>query len=280
MQKIIPQISTIENEAPRNVSPGQTAIIAIRPGYTRLREHLTLGGSLTLDKITDISIWKNGQILRQLGSATDLDKRNQYNGLPSYASSGVLTISHIREGLRRFVETHATGVGMATGVKDAINSLDIKLEIDGTAPASSTITSVGEVTSPRGPGIILRETVEDFEYNTNGEKVINSLIQEDEQIDCIFLEENNLTVDSLEVRNFGTQIFSRTAAVNNHIINSGGFKLPQSGLFAYDKSERGFGKEPLIVTPNGRFELRPIISGVSADAVLKVRKVSFLTLGV
>jgi len=278
--KVIPQISTIENEAPRSVTPGQTAIISIRPGYTRLREHIVLGGGLTLADITDISIWKNGQILRQLGSATDLDKRNQYNGIPSHASSSVLTISHCREGLRRFVETYATGVGMATGVKDAINNLEIKFDIDGGANAASTIVSSAEVTSPRGPGIILKETIEEFEYVSNGEKVINSIVHEDEQIDSIFLEEDGLAVDSLEVMNFKQQIFKRTASMNNHIINSGGFKLPQSNLFTFDKSERGFGKEPLIVTPNSRFELRPTISGVSGSGTLKVRKLSFLTLGV
>jgi hypothetical protein len=274
--KALAQLATILNEAPRSVASNSDAIISIRPGYTRLREHLILTG-LVLADITAISIWKNGQIFRQLGSATQLDKINQYNGLPSFASSGVLTISHCREGLRRFVETHATGVGMATGTENAINSLEIKLTI-GTVGGTPSIESYGEVTAPTQAGIILGESIRTMTYAANGEIVIDDLITQPEQLDAIFLEETGLVVDRLEVFNNERSIFNRPKVLNDCIINQGGFKLPQANLFAYDKSERGFGKEPLLVTPNSRFRLVMNISGITGTGTLKVRKVSFMDL--
>lgn len=273
----IPFIETIINEAPASVVAGETAVIRIRPGYTRLRDHIILGGSLTLAHLESIQVWINGQIQRELGSADDLDKRNQYYGMPAHSVNSILTVSHIREGLRRFVETHATGVGMGTGpnVKNPIHTMEIRIKIASGAPAGS-ISSYGEVSQPTPPGLLLKETLDTKEYTTNGEKTISDLITGPEEIDAIFIEEDGATVDSLRVFNQGRTIHERTAALNKHIIDSGQFRVNQSGLYILDKSERGFGKEPLLVSPVSRFELKPTLSGISGTGKIHIRKVSFV----
>lgn len=272
MDKKVYPILTLLNEAPRSIIPGSDAVIMILAGSTRIREHLILSGGLLLSHIKNVTIKTNGNQRRHLGSGAWIDLMNQHNGLESFANSGVLTISHIREGLRKFKETHATAVGMANSpdIVNAIGSMEIRITLDASAPATSHIESYGDVTVPLPPGVVMNEVIHSFDVQTDGEKTISNLFERHEKVNAIFLEYENCAIDRLIVNNNRREIFNRPKAVNDHILKSGGYKIPQAGYFALDKTERGFGEEIISVNRTSFFELKPTFSSVVADAKVHV----------
>lgn len=242
------------------------------PGYTVLRSHLVPSASVTLADIEAIQLRLNGTAYRDLGSATNLDKHNQFDGIPAFSANGVLTIDHTRTGLRRFVETHISGIGMDPKAENPIDSLEIVLTIGSGIAASQTCTVYHEVTNAAGTTMVIKETSRVFTYTGNGEQIIDDLVKSNqESIASIALFEGSLSVDELEVRNARKTVFHRTDDLNTHIINSAPFKTVQSGLFVFDKGERGFGKEPLV-TRRDDLELILQVSGISGSGTVTVQK--------
>lgn len=257
-----------------SLSPGNVNVLQISPGKTRLRDHLVLTG-VTLAEITQIELVLNGEVVRNLGSATELDVINQYNGLPAYSTNSVLTISHLREGLRRFSESMITAIGMATVTSNGqrpITSMEYRFTIAGTASATDAIAVYSQTTAPTNPGVILRENVENHIISADGEAQIRDLVKGPEEIDQILLYENGLSVDSCIIQVANREIFNRTDAVNKQIVDASGFKAYQTAFFPFDKSENGWGKEPLIVTPTDELVVKPTVSSASGTDSVKVFK--------
>jgi len=256
------------------LTPGAVNVLQVSPGKTRLRDHLVLSG-VTLAEITQIELVLNGEVVRNLGSAVEADVIQQYNGLPAYSTNSVLTISHVREGLRRFAESMMTGIGMATKTTNGqrpITSMEYRFTVAGTASATDSIALYSQSTAPTNPGVLLYENVETHLLTTNGEQQIRDLVKGPEEIDSIFLYENTLSVDSMIVQVANREIFNRTEGVNKQVVDCSGFKTYQTEFFPFDKSENGWGKEPLIVTPQDELVLKPTVSSTSGSTSVKVFK--------
>jgi hypothetical protein len=268
----IPEMKTLRFQGPRSIAASSDASILFGAGYTHHRTHLVLGGGLLLAHITAVNVYLNGRLFRQLGSATNLDRRNKYYGMTAFSANNVLTISHIREGLRRFVESHSTAIGMATGVANPVDSMEIRLTLSASAPAPSTIDVYGEVSAPKETVFVLQDKEDLFEYTTNGDKLMNQIFQRDEVLDCLFFELTGCAVDEIQLTYADKLIQQRIAALQSHIQASTVYRTAQADLWTFDKSERGFGKEPIVYGPSGRFEAKLTLSGISGSASVKLRK--------
>jgi hypothetical protein len=276
MQKLVPDVFTLKNEDFRNVSTDGVAVLDLGPGFNRLREHVKITGtSVALTDITNVELWLGGVKYRDLGSATDIDRMNQFHGLAAWhiTNNPILTISHVREGLRRWQESMVTALGMDVSNPEAMGIPSAQLRFTlASAPSDVALESWAEVSQPTAAGMVLQERIVPYAYTSDGEKRILDLDQGVEEILQIAVYSSKIT--NLELWKGGRPIFQRSTAINSRIQTDGGWRTTVANLWVFDNGERGFGRKPLTVTPQDDFQIRPTLASVSGTEELKFHVIS------
>ncbi|MEO0411834.1 MAG: major capsid protein P2 [Pseudomonadota bacterium] len=233
----------------QGVAADSTAQAQMAVNY-RYHEILLAYAGVTLAQMTEIRLYANGEVIHRY-SATERDKINQHDGRA--AASGVLIIPFDRYNLlqREAEEALAlnTGIGAAGPGANAIESF--RIEVDIAAGATAPVLSMKGVVSaplPGGAGVIkrvLKQTralaasenqIQDLAPGITGGNANYAAL------DRMFFFSGN--VSRLRVRRNNYTKFDRTAAENNLILTDG-VRVPQSGVYAFDTSEKGYGAELL-----------------------------------
>lgn len=233
--------------SPEGVAPGQTATFKCSIGRQFL-EHQLIYSGVTLAQLLEIRVMANGKAIHTY-SGEERDAMNQYMGMA--AANGILRIPYTRNLLKTMAAEVETGI--TTGVADKngriITSFNIEVDIDAAAVAPKLEMQSSEANpSAGGPGTIMH--VKRFRRNLSG-------AGEFEVSDIPFggpttialnrafiFEGAAQEITKVKVERNLRSIWERTKALNERL-QSDNKKVPQAGLVVIDKTERGYGGDPI-----------------------------------
>ncbi|WP_445354174.1 major capsid protein P2 [Microbulbifer sp. EKSA008] len=238
-------------------APGTQALFKLPTGARYHDLYLEFSG-VTLAQMTEFRVKLNGLVVQRF-SGTERDLLNQYMGLP--ASAGILRIPFDRAGLKNRDQEELTAIN--TGVSDsggnriAAFTLEIDISSDATAPKFD-LTAEQSDSIEGGPGIIpymIKSTrspagsgefeISDFNYGRSDSLLLNRIT---------FLPTAN-QINEVEILADNVRIFKRTTALNERIQFEGDAgRVPQSGAWIIDTSEKGYGAANIPLA--GRFDFR------------------------
>lgn len=237
-----------------STTAGTTAVWNLPIGRTFHRLLLTYTG-ITLAQMLAIRVKANGETIMELGTGTELDARNQYDGMQ--VSAGVLVLDFERRNLQdpkeRYLFCIGTGAVHHPADKtaasqleaDKLNAREIKtltLEIDIDAAAAAIVmTPLKAIQSGPRPLHWVRRMRKYSFSAINGVVDFLQLARNTSQaqyINRLFLKGATITkgqifMDSLEVWN-------RLVAENSRE-QKNGWRVPQAGYFVIDPTESGSG---------------------------------------
>jgi hypothetical protein len=253
---------------PAAVATGSTATFKLPIGR---RYHLLylLGAAttITVADLTEIRVLLNNKIVQRY-SGTERNLLNKFDGREDAAISAAafnLVIPFDRYGILTKAGEEETALN--TGSVDpntgkAINSFSV--EVDIAAPGGITGTPSLEMYAttseamPGGPGTVphIRKSVRDFtaaaQYDISDIPRGGDTTQ---FINRIALIPSASTLDSFKIESNAYTLFERTAALNERAQRDG-IRVPQAGLYAIDRTEHGYGGDPLDVRSLDDFRLK------------------------
>lgn len=257
--------------AVQGVAPGSIATLDCPIG-------LTYHGILFTGKLSDVSqlrVKGNGRTIFTVNGA-DLAVHNGYEGRPSHDDETQFYLDFERYGLNTAVgptpvealrgrEVTAIGTGVPASVSNMVELTTFQIEMDIKADAVAPYFSAKGHQSPaRSLGLLKKRRR--FSYTNVGEGDFEiSDLPKGDLIDKIFIHSSvadSVTRVRLQRDNF--LAFDRTPAEND-LIQADGVRVPQSGLFVLDPSERGRGDEALVTA--GVADFRLIITNAEASTI-------------
>jgi len=254
--------------AASTVTAGQTSVFNLPIGRTYHGLAIEYGGA-TLAQLNAFRVKLDGEVIMNLGSATELDKRNQFDGRA--AASGVLFINFERAELmnlaNRMVTVIGTGATQQKGMKSREPStLQLEIDIDAAAVAP-TLTLTALQSEPSPLGIVRR--LKEFNYSApNGTFEIADLPKggsQNAQIGRVYIVSSNCT--DCEIRKNNRTIFERSKALND-VLQADGKRVPQTGYFVIDPTETGLGGQSIELADAQDFRLILTMNGAESIKVL------------
>jgi len=237
----------------QTVSASNTAIFKLPIGGTYHELQLVIGGTgALLADIDEIRVLAN-EVLVHRCSATERDVINRFDGRTAWnlSSNAALTIPFDRYGLensqvneRTALDTGPLVEGVAGPNARQIRSLVVEVDINSGWPGDGTLKLYASqsasrgggaqevlhlVKSPRSQGGAGEEEYADLPFADVRSQLVNRVL--------IGLSANNLT--RLKIDRDQKTVFDRTAAVNE-TINTDGLRVPISGYYGIDFTERGY----------------------------------------
>lgn len=254
------------------VAAGQTALIKMPIGRRFHFVDLVYSG-VTLSQMTEIRVILNNKVTQRF-SATERDIMNQYYGLE--AAAGILRIPFNRLGLKLRDLEEQTAINTDSVDPEGRRIAAFSIEVDISANADSPALEAYAEMSPQlpgGPGVVMhiRKTsrsiagagdleVSDLMYGTPISQALNAL----------FMKPSAGSISQVEVWRDTYREFRRTTAQNEKIQKEGG-RVPQSGYWVIDSTERGYGANQIALVKRvgdrleklSDFRVIPTLSGAA-----------------
>ena len=245
----VAKMSLIEQRvpSPEGVGAGQTATFKCQIGRQYLELQLNYTG-VTLAQITEIRVMANGKAIHTY-SGVERDAMNQYMGMA--AANGILRIPFNRSRLKTMAAEVETGITTGVAGPDGriITAFNVEVDIDGAASAPALRMNATQANpSAGGPGTIMH--VKRFRRNLSG-------AGEFEISDIPFggpttialnrafiFEGSGQEITKVKIERELRSIWERDKALNERL-QSDNKLVPQSGLVVIDKTERGYGGDPI-----------------------------------
>ena len=245
----VAKMSLIEQRvpSPEGVGAGQTATFKCQIGRQYLELQLNYSG-VTLAQITEIRVMANGKAIHTY-SGEERDAMNQYMGMA--AANGILRIPFNRSRLKTMAAEVETGITTGVAGPDGRIITAFNVEVDIAAAASAPALSMNATQanpSAGGPGTIMH--VKRFRRNLSG-------AGEFEISDIPFggpttialnrafiFEGSGQEITKVKIERELRSIWERDKALNERL-QSDNKLVPQSGLVVIDKTERGYGGDPI-----------------------------------
>lgn len=271
------RLITDEMPPAQGVAAGQTAIIPLPIGRTYHNLQLTYSG-VTLAQMTAIRLRADGEVVMELGSGTDIDTRNKYDGLE--AAAGLLHIGFERESLQlpdaRMLTVIGTGWNWSRDSADGIpvaadpleaarrQALEIKnmqLEIEIDAAAAAPVLKLSAQQSAKAPLALLRRL---YKWTVQGITGLNEVVNlpkngtTHRQFNRLFIQGANIT--QVELYKDGLTLFKRTKAMNEQY-QKNGWRVPQAGYVVIDPTENGLGNNLIDIFDAQDFRVKFTLSG-------------------
>ncbi|MCG8392755.1 MAG: major capsid protein P2 [Pseudomonadales bacterium] len=245
----VANMSLIEQRvpSPEGVAAGQTATFKCQIGRQYLELELMYSG-VTLAQMTEIRVMANGKAIHTY-SATERDKMNQYMGMAP--ANGILRIPFIRSKLKTMAAEVETGITTGVPGPDGrqITAFNVEIDIDPAATAPALEMNATQANpSANGPGTIMH--IKRFRRNLSGagEFEISDIPfggPTTIALNRAFLfEGSGETIDKVKVERNLRSIWERSKALNERL-QSDNKLVPQSGMVVIDKTERGYGGDPI-----------------------------------
>ena len=256
------ELITVKMPDAVGVGAGQTAVFTLPIGRTYHNLLLSYAG-VTLAQIDAVRLKMNGSTVMELGSGTDIDNRNKFDGLE--AAAGLLLINFERESLdvaaQRYAYVIGTGFQWQAGDARANNEIKtLQLEIDVNAAAVGTALSLKAKQSKPQPLGLIRRMAKITKPIVSGESQITDLPRNKSthgQLNRFFIKCANITAFKIEKDNF--VMVERTKAENERY-QLNGWRVPQTGIVAFDPTEDGIGTNLIDVFDAQDFQLKPTAS--------------------
>ena len=241
--------------AAQSVVAGQTTTFRLPIG--RCFHSLQLIGSGTAFAPADLSeirVLANNKVIQRFSGA-HRDLMNQFDGRNAAALSAasfMLIIPFDRYGILTKAGEEETALN--TGSVDpnsgkVINSLSIEVDVASSGPSGTLTLDMYATTSEQlagGPGTIPYLLKSTRDYASAAEYDLSDLPRggvSTQFVDRLMFLPSTGTLENLRVLTNSYKIFERTAALNERI-QSDGIRVPQSGLYAIDRTEHGYGGDP------------------------------------
>lgn len=264
--------------APEGMGPGQTVTFKLPIGRRFHALHLigAASAAFAVTALNEIRVLANAKVIQRFTGA-ERNSMNKFDGRQDAATSAngfILTIPFDRFELmtKAAEEETAINTGSADANGKAIRSLSVEIDVAAGAHASAALSMYADQSEalPGGPGTvphILRST---RDFAGGGEYDISDLPRGGETtqaLDRIFFKPSANAVSSLKVESDQYTIFERTAALNERL-QTDGIRVPQSGWFAWDRTEWGYGGDPVPLVGPQDFRYKPTLSGAMTLTIL------------
>lgn len=264
--------------APEGVGAGQTATFKLPIGRRYHALHLigSASAAFAVTALDEIRVLANAKVIQRYTGA-ERNSMNKFDDRADAATSAngfILTIPFDRFNLmtKAAEEETAINTGVADGNGKAIRSLSIEIDCASGMHASAALAMYADQSEalPGGPGTvphILRST---RDFAGGGEYDISDLPRGGETtqaLDRIFFKPSANAVSALKVESDQYTIFERTAALNERI-QTDGIRVPQAGYFAWDRTEWGYGGDPVPLVGPQDFRYKPTLSGAMTLTIL------------
>ncbi len=244
------------------VAAGQTATAKLPIGRRFHELQLTYSG-VTLAQITEIRLFANGKVIHRY-SGTDRDSMNQFDGRA--AAGGILAIPFDRFNLitQAGREETALNTGSVSEAGLSINSLYLEIDIDGAASAPAfSMTATQSDALAGGPGTVLHVQRHTRDFAGAGTFDISDLPRGTATsiaLNRIFFKESANAITDVKLERNQYTIFERSATLNSKV-QTDGIRTPQSDIYVVDKTERGFGGDPIDLVGVSDFRYNLTVDG-------------------
>lgn len=236
-------------------TPGATAIFKLPVGMRYHELSLEFSG-ITLAQMSEIRLVANGKpIHRYTGVMRNVI--NMHDGRTDAGTTGILTIPLDRHKLKTRAAEEESAPN--TGLNMPIRSL--QLEIDMSANATAPVfklTAEQSENSADYTGKVIHNLY--FPRSTMGageaqvsDLMFGTLISQ--ALNRVFIKPSAGTISKAQIERDGRIIFDRSAALNNAIMTEG-LRTPQAGYYVIDRTERGYGGDPLVLIGANDFRYR------------------------
>lgn len=259
------------------VGAGQTATFKLPIGRRYHELLLTFGGTtMALANMTEIRVNANGKPIHRY-SAVQLDKMNQFDGRNAVGSGKILVIPFDRYGLATMagrIET-ALNTGLDTTPVQGVNYItSLTVEIDINSEAEAPLLDLIAIQSDRlsgvGAGTVLHRTKHTYSPSGKGEFEISDLPRGNNtsmMLNRIAFIPSANDINSIKIDRNNYNIFDRTKALNE-LIQRDGERVPQSGYVVVDRTEQGFGGDPISLLQLSDYRYKLDMSGACTLTIL------------
>lgn len=248
------------------VTAGQTTNFRLPIG--RRYHELQLRGSGTTfapSDIDEIRVLLNNKVVQRYSGA-DRDAMNQFDGRHAAADSEaefILVLPFDRYGLLTRDAEEVTAIN--TGSVDpntgkVINGFALEIDI-GAGPTGALSLELNATTSeqlPGGPGLLPYMTKSTRDYTSAADYDLADLPRggvSTQFLDRIFMKPSTSTLEDLKVESNSYKVFERTAQLNERKQRDG-IRVPQAGWYVIDRTEHGYGGDPLDLRGLDDFRVR------------------------
>jgi hypothetical protein len=221
------------------VAAGSTATLRLPIGLSYEQLLITFSG-VTLAEMS-LRLMGNGKQIQTWKSGELLDLYNQFNGRP--ATSDILILDFTRFGNRTRGGEEFTKLGTgAESVNGSVELTTLALEIDIAPGASAPLLGCKAVQSEAAPLGFIKHV----RQYTHTATAIGELEISDIPKGHLFNQMHFITDDmeNLRIEREGYVVFDRSDA-ENRLIQEGGARVPQTGIFSFDPTELGNSGETL-----------------------------------
>lgn len=250
------------------VAAGQTATFRLPVGR-RFHELQLAYSGITLAQMTEMRLYANNKVIHRY-SAAERDTMNQFDGRA--AAAGVLTIPFDRYALKTLKAQEETALNTGSQGADgsAITSMYLEIDLDAAAAAPAfSLTATQSEAVPGGPGTVLHVVKQirdaagagDFEISDLPRGTPTSIA-----LNRIFFTPSANAISAVKVERNQYTIFERSAALNE-VVQADGVRVPQAGVVAIDKTERGFGGDPINLLGVNDYRYRLTMTGAAAITI-------------
>lgn len=258
---------------PEGVAAGQTATVRFPTG---VKYHdCAIVTNMALADMTEIRLIANNKVIHRY-SATERDTLNQFYGLPAF--NGILYIPFDRKALKTRTMEEVTGIN--TGVRgengEKISALYLEVDIaaGATTPAMD-IFATSSAATPEGVGTVLHVKKNTRNAAGAGELEISDLPFNEPTAAALnaaffFPKDTNgdpVAISRLVVERGLYKVFERTSDLNDFYLTLGE-RNPQTGVFAVDFTENGYGANALDLRGFQDFRYRLNVAGAAAVPIV------------
>ncbi|AUR98305.1 double jelly roll capsid protein [Vibrio phage 1.249.A._10N.261.55.B9] len=250
--------------AGEGIAAGQTATFKLPIGR-RFHELQLAYSGVTLAQMTEIRIFANGKVIHRY-SGSDRDSMNKFD--KRAAASGVLTIPFDRYKLKTLAGEEETALNTGSADANGVSITSVYMEIDIAAAASAPVMSLTATQSdalPGGPGTVLHVQRHTRDAAGAGEFDISDLPRGTATsiaLNRIFFKPSANDIAKVTIERNQYTIFERSKALNE-VVQTDGVRTPQSGFVVVDKTERGYGGDPIDLVGVSDFRYKLDMTGTA-----------------
>ena len=243
---------TVKLPNPQGVAGGGTATFRIPVGKRIHQLQMPYNDTnQDLSDFEEIRIFANGRVIQRF-SATERDALNQFDGLE--AAAGILVIPFDRIGMITLPgrENTAINTGVAGENSPKISSMYMEVDIASGATIAESDLKLYALQSDAvagGPGtipFITREqrTIGGADTDYQIPDLINPGVNSPDKValNRVTFVPSAGSINNLKIDRNQYNIFDRTDALNRRFQNNG-IRVPQSGYYTIDPTERGISGE-------------------------------------
>ncbi|DAB27338.1 MAG: hypothetical protein A2513_04400 [Sulfurimonas sp. RIFOXYD12_FULL_33_39] len=263
---------SVRMPSPQGVGAGQTATFKLPIGRRYHALYLTYSGTtFALLHMNEIRVIVNGKVIHRY-SGVECDTMNKFDGRA--AANGTLTIPFDRYKLKTVpaeIETalNTGSIDPKTGV--SITSVTVEIDIDALAVAPVlSMTALQSDTLVGGAGTILHRGKFNYSPTGAGEFAISDLPRGNStsmaQNRIVFIPDVN-SISKVTIERNGYTVFERSKALNE-MIQTDGVRKPQSGYIVVDRTEGGYGGDPLSLLQVHDLRYKLEMTGASNITIL------------